>query len=208
MHLSEWPEVKKTILDKFKDKNEIIDLMEKAREIVSRGLETRVAEGVKVRQPLAAAYILGDLLNISNNKEVVEIIKEELNVKEIHFAKDKKDAISKNIFPADILENIPEEKSELSVFLNTTLDEELKKEGNFREFLRAVQSLRKKKKLQVSDVVELKISVDKDKRDFIEDNMEELQKVAGVKAVHYNEVDGGDTVNINGIDVKIMVVNV
>lgn len=207
VHLSFWPVVKKSILDKFKDSDEIINLMKEARQIVSVGLETRVSEGIKVRQPLAAAYVLRASDKITKKIEIAEIIKDELNIKEIYFVKDKKTAKEKQNIPGYILKNISEETDELAVFLDTVLDDDLKKEGNFREFLRAVQSARKKKKLQVSDVVELKIFIDEDKKGFIEDNLKELEKVAGIKAVHYaDSVEDGEEVDINGIEVKFLIV--
>ena len=128
VHLQKWPESKDV-------DTKILEEMRKTREIVSLALEARAKEGIKVRQPLASLKFIISNFEFQNQDELVEIIKDEVNVKEVVF----------------------EKGGEEKVELDTKLTSELKAEGNFRELLRNVQRMRKETKLIPSDVVELTI---------------------------------------------------
>src|SRR3989339_570836 len=73
VHLEEWPEVNKKLLDK-----DVIRDMELARKIVEMGLALRAEKSIKVRQPLSGLFISEKL-----PKEYFNIIADELNVKEV-----------------------------------------------------------------------------------------------------------------------------
>ena len=76
VHLEDWPDVEKLILDK-----ELISNMDKVRKIVSSALSIRKKNKIRVRQPLNKLKI-----NIDKNEWIenyIELIKEEVNVKEI-----------------------------------------------------------------------------------------------------------------------------
>jgi isoleucyl-tRNA synthetase len=98
--------------------------MELVRQIVEKGLAARAEAEVKVRQPLASYAT--SLVNKLDD-ELVELVKDEINVKELKFA-DK-----------DIL--------------NTELTDELKLEGLVRELIRQINQLRKEMGLTVKDKV-------------------------------------------------------
>ncbi|MFT5280632.1 MAG: isoleucyl-tRNA synthetase [Flavobacteriaceae bacterium] len=110
---------------------EAITQMEKVREVVTLALEARQKAGIKVRQPLACLTIKG----ISFSEEIKEIIADEINVKKIECIEDEI----------------------LSVLLDTSLTEELEREGKVRDLIRTIQSLRKEKGLTPDDVIELTI---------------------------------------------------
>ena len=74
-------------------------------------------------------------------KESLEILKDELNVKEIIFGEE--------------------------INLNTEITEELKEEGNYREFLRSVQDLRKKEGLVPSDMINVFIETNEEGKNLI-----------------------------------------
>jgi len=120
IHLYDWPKVEKKRIDaKLEEK------MERAREIVAQALSLRAEAKIKVRQPLPELQITDN--ELEKEEEILELIKEEVNVKEITFGKELK--------------------------LNTKITEELKKEGRRREFIRHVKDLRKKMGLTASDIV-------------------------------------------------------
>ena len=76
VHLEDWPDVEKLILDK-----ELISNMDIVRKIVSSALSIRKKNKIRVRQPLNELKI-----NIDRNEWIenyIELIKEEVNVKEI-----------------------------------------------------------------------------------------------------------------------------
>tara|TARA_B100000902_G_C27266563_1_gene893850 strand:- start:1014 stop:1784 length:771 start_codon:yes stop_codon:yes gene_type:complete len=76
VHLEDWPDVEKLILDK-----ELISNMDVVRKIVSTALSIRKKNQIRVRQPLNDLKINMDKNNWINN--YVELIKEEVNVKNI-----------------------------------------------------------------------------------------------------------------------------
>ncbi|PID83445.1 hypothetical protein CSB11_01495 [Candidatus Campbellbacteria bacterium] len=204
--LESWPEIKKNLKDKIVSNKHILEQMQMVRDIVSFGLEARSEAGIKVRQPLQKALAVGDFSEISKNEQFVEIIKDELNVKELVFAENLDEVQEKyKEFENKALEN-KESDNEIFVFLDTVLNDELKEEGNFREFLRLVQTLRKKEGLQVKDEIELKIDVDQNSKDFIEKNKEELKNTAGVKNINYSEIPTGESVKINDIELKVILI--
>jgi len=71
--------------------------MKNVREIVALSLSERSSIGIKIRQPLALLKIKNQSAKIKNNKELLNLIKEEVNVKEIIFdSKIEKEIITKN----------------------------------------------------------------------------------------------------------------
>jgi isoleucyl-tRNA synthetase len=162
------------------------DDMNILRDMVTMGLEARVSTGFKVRQPLRKITFTGDRFkNIFKEEQLKEILLEELNIKEIEFEKGE------------------DEK----VLLDTELDDELIEEGNYREFLRLVQSMRKNAGLKVEDIIELKIDILEDKKSFIENNLEDLEKIAGVKNINYSGIEGGeDSKKVNEIEFKMVLI--
>jgi isoleucyl-tRNA synthetase len=105
--------------------------MARARQAVEAGLSARDAARLKVRQPLASIALPGDPLP----EEIAQIVREELNVKELTF-------------------NAPEVK------LNTEITEELKLEGLAREVVRAIQDRRKKLGFNVEDRIHTRYEAD------------------------------------------------
>ncbi len=187
VHLENWTDMNDGIFEKVLSHFDTLSAdMEIVREMVSLGLEARVSAGIKVRQPLRKISFTGDRFkNISKSEELKEILLDELNIKEIEIQGGEKEKVE----------------------LDTELDDELIKEGNYREFLRLVQSMRKKAGLTIEDEIELKIDIDENKKDFIEDNFDDLKKVAGVKNINYSKIDGSeDLQKINNLEFKIVLI--
>jgi isoleucyl-tRNA synthetase len=125
IHLADYPE--------FNDK--LIDLslhqdMEAVKDLVSRGHHQRKQEQIRLRQPLQKLIIKSNSLQkqLKEKKQLIQLIKEELNVKEVIFRPGKK----------------------LIIKLDMKLTAKLKQEGEARELIRKIQSARKKAGLKMN----------------------------------------------------------
>lgn len=124
VHLADWPTVDESLIDE-----KLNEEMATLRSIIRQGLELRAEVKIKVRQPLSESRIKNQELN----KEMHEILKEELNVKSV----------------------IIDEMIEKDIVLNTEITPELKLEGEAREIIRAIQEGRKKAGFEVADRIVL-----------------------------------------------------
>jgi len=124
VHLCDWPEVDKKMIDK-----NIEERMDEARKVVAIALSKRTEAGIKVRQPLNTLKISNEFASLLKDKEIIEIIKQEVNVKNISVS----------------------EKIEL----DTEITPELRKEGEKREVIRCIQLLRKKAGLTPRDIIKI-----------------------------------------------------
>jgi isoleucyl-tRNA synthetase len=173
VHLCNWPEGGK--IDK-----EILGNMAEVRKVVSLALEKRMAAGIKVRQPLSELRVKSSELR--GKKEYLELIKDEVNVKNISF----------------------DEKLEGEVELDTEITEELQKEGNARDFVRAVQELRKNKNLVPSDEIELLVETDDVGKKFLDSVASEIKKPTNVSEIIFAKNDG-EEIKIQELKFKIQI---
>ncbi len=127
VHLADWPVADEKLID-----NDTHERMMITRNLVTQGLQKRTQVGIKVRQPLASASILADL-----PAEYRDIIKDELNVKDVIFS---------------VAESL---KMEEDITLDINLTEDLKLEGEMNEINRAIQDGRKKAGFNVEDRITL-----------------------------------------------------
>ena len=102
--------------------------MSETRKIIELGLSARAAAKIKVRQPLAKIIVDKKLL-----PEIVDIIKEELNVKDVVFDEDISDEI----------------------VLDIEISEDLKLEGQAREIIRHIQEMRKEAGYEVDNRIKV-----------------------------------------------------
>ena len=126
VHLEAWPKVDKKLIDRKLEKK-----MERVREIVTKSLAERAGAKIKVRQPLARLKIKGTRIKLET--ELLGLIKEEVNVKEI-------------IFDSKIKEE---------VWLDTEITPQLKEEGIVREIIRQIQEMRKNAGLKPKNKISL-----------------------------------------------------
>jgi len=126
VHLQDWPSVAEKFLRPALEKK-----MSRVREAVALGHAQRKAKQIGVRQPLPKLVIYNS--NFKNfEKGLIQLIKEELNVKEIE---------------------IKASKGKLKVELDTQITPELKKEGEARQLIRQIQLLRRQQGLKLRDKV-------------------------------------------------------
>ena len=173
VHLEDWP-----TLVEFD--GALIKQMQETRQIVSLGLEARMKSGIKVRQPLARLTI-----GVNLAESFQELIRDEVNVKEIAFQEGQGDSLD----------------------LDTEITPELKEEGNMREIMRAIQELRKESGLNVSDRVGLKIETSAEGKNLIEKFKTEISKVAGLSEILFEENDGKDIL-VENLQFKLKLKNV
>jgi isoleucyl-tRNA synthetase len=171
VHLTSWPKDLKIDVG-------LIEEMQKAREIVTLGLQARQKEGIPVRQPLRELKITNYELSI----EYQEIIKDELNVKEIKF--EKGEAKSSEAESPDVSR---ETFRVLKVELDINISEDLKREGQYRELVRALQDFRKKNGLNPNEKINLFIQTDNLGLELIEEFKDDLSKVVGIKELKIEE---------------------
>jgi len=130
VHLCDWPPADKKLINK-----NLEGKMAAARQIVALALADRASAGIKVRQPLATLEIKNKKSNIKNDRELFELIKDEVNIKEIRFN--------------------PELKTEIK--LDKKITNELKEEGLIRELVRQIQDMRRQAGLTRKDRIGLKL---------------------------------------------------
>ena len=156
--------------------------METARDIASKTLELRAKAGIKVRQPLAKIKIKSEKLK--GYKELLELIKKEINVKEIIFDK-----------------NIKEEME-----IDATITDGLKEEGALRELIRQMQDIRKKEGLKPNQIAEFYIATDPSGRNFVVKHAKEIKKSVSAKSIIVRSgLEGGHEIKIDNFNFKIKI---
>ncbi len=157
VHLAEWPETSAKPANK-----KLLDEMNEIREAAALILSKRNEEKIKVRQPLASAKLPKTKTGFGKEKELVEILKEEVNVKEIFFNEKAKQG---------------------TVVLDTNITPELKEEGIMRELGRMIQSLRQKAGLAPKNTISLMVETSGLVRDVAEKNEKQLSGIVNAKNI-------------------------
>lgn len=160
VHLESWIEMKEG-----KKEKEVIVAMEKVRAVVSSALLVRKREGVKVRQPLSTLFVAEKGEYVSDERYAA-LIKDEVNVKKIV---------------------VDESKTENGTGLDLELTDDLRREGEVRELLRAIQDARKAKGLSPDDVVTLAVSADSIAESLIAEYKDMIQKTASLRNIVFEK---------------------
>ena len=155
VHLEKWPKFDRKKIDKKLEKK-----MEKVREIVKRALAERAKAKIKVRQPLLKLKIQDTTLK--REPELLSLIKEEVNVKEIEFGKE--------------------------FVLETRITPELKKEGILREIIRRVQQARKEIGLKPRQKIIVAFEGEKEIVEILREKEKEILKEAKIKKISFEKI--------------------
>jgi len=164
-----------------KDEAEIIENMRETRLVVSIGLEARAKAGIKVRQPLASIKVKSQKLK--GYKEYFDLITDEINVKEIIF----------------------DESNVNAAELDFNITEELKEEGMMRDVVRVIQEMRKNKKLNPEDLVDLIVDVDVAGKKIFEKFNDEISKITGLKEISFEKMEEGELVELDGLKARLVI---
>ncbi|PIT92848.1 MAG: isoleucine--tRNA ligase [Candidatus Harrisonbacteria bacterium CG10_big_fil_rev_8_21_14_0_10_42_17] len=154
VHLEDWPHLPE-VFENSSVLNDIRDL----RTLVTQALALRAEAGIKVRQPLAELRIKNNELGIKNDDELLDLLKDEVNVKQIVFDSSLK----------------------FDLQLDTTITPILKQEGIAREIIRFIQQMRQKSGLRVSDGIEVHIEGDETILRAIQAFEQEVTSIVGAK---------------------------
>jgi len=150
VHLEDFPKANKNLIDE-----RVSNEMNFVRDVVSLGLAIRAKNSLKVRQPLSELRIMNYESKITN--ELLDLIKDELNVKEIEFVDDLQEG-STALRDYGANDWIIGEDNKIKIALNVEITEELKIEGFAREIVRHIQVMRKEAKYNRDDVILVKYS--------------------------------------------------
>jgi len=189
VHLADWPTIGKAQIANSKS---LIKEMAEIRKISSLALAKRAEIGIKVRQPLAELKVknlrprrisLG-LKKSKINKELLEILKDEVNVKKIVFSP-----------------NIPND-----IELDTVITPAFKEEGIIRDFVRAIQELRQEAGLKPGQDMELVLVLPEELKTIVSRNEKFLKSEVSAKIINYKKSEkfGAESeTKIDGVPVWI-----
>jgi isoleucyl-tRNA synthetase len=259
VHLSQFPEFDVSFVDKSLERK-----MENAQTISSLVLSLRAKEKIKVRQPLQKIMIPID--NKEQKAEILavsDLIKHEVNIKEITLLEDASDILVKQIKPnfkvlgpkygkdmrliSNAIQNFSkdeistiEKEGEISIEINgksiklegsdveisskdiegwlvanqdnitvaldVTITEELKKEGVARELVNRIQNARKDNGFEVTDRIKLTIQRFEDLEKSISENKEYIMSETLTDAlVFVDELTDGTEIEFDAITSKILI---
>jgi len=174
IHLCDWPKADKKMI-----KKDLEGKMEEVRKIVALALAKRAEKGIKVRQPLAALKVSSFKIHDSG---LLNLIKDEVNVKKVVFDKKIKEGVE----------------------LNAKITPQLKAEGQARELIRQIQDLRKKKELKPQEKIKLIAQTDKIGEKLVKKFGKEIKK--GVNAVSLKfSANPGQEIKVDELLFKIKI---
>ncbi|MDG1397057.1 MAG: isoleucine--tRNA ligase [Polaribacter sp.] len=259
IHLSDFPVYNENYVDKSLERK-----MESAQTISSLVLSLRAKEKIKVRQPLQKIMIPVD--SIQQKEEILAVsnlIKHEVNIKEIQILDDASDILIKQIKPnfkalgpkfgkdmrfiasevgkftqedinkiektgnisfeingkniilgsedveissKDIEGWLVANEGGLTVALDVTLTDNLRKEGVARELINRVQNTRKDSGLEVTDKIKLTVLNFNNLQQAITDNKEYIMsETLTSEMVFVDELNDGTDIEFDAIKSKILI---
>jgi isoleucyl-tRNA synthetase len=164
VHLASWPEG--GVVD-----DELQEAMADIRSFANNGLMLRTQKKVNLKQPLASFTIGQPFEKSAYWDACADILADELNVKEVRLQ--------------------PGFMQDGAAFgFNWEITPELKAEGDVREFIRAVQDLRKQTGLLPSDRIALLVQTSDGGEALISAFLEDIKKVVGADAITFGDAEG------------------
>ena len=259
VHLADFPVFKDSFIDKSLERK-----MEDAQTISSLVLSLRAKEKIKVRQPLQKIMIpVESTEQKSSILAVANLIKHEVNIKEIVLLEDASDILVKQIKPnfktlgpkfgkemkfiANAIQSFTKQdivkielngkiaielegkiinldlsdveisskdiegwlvanEGSITVALDVTISEELRKEGVARELINRIQNARKDKGLEVTDRIKLTVLKFEDLEESINNNKEYIMsETLTDELVFVDQLIDGSEIEFDTIKSKILI---
>ena len=259
IHLADFPVFEASYIDKSLERK-----MEDAQTISSLVLSLRAKEKIKVRQPLQKIMIpVENAEQKSSILAVANLIKHEVNIKEIVLLEDASDILVKQIKPnfktlgpkfgkemkfiANHIRNFTKEdilkieldgkmpielegkminlelsdveisskdiegwlvanEGSITVALDVTISEELRKEGIARELINRIQNARKDSGLDVTDRIKLTVLKSEDLEESINKNKEYIMsETLTDELVFVDQLIDGTAIEFDTIESKILI---
>ena len=240
VHLCSYPVVHEEMIDSELEKN-----MNSVLRIVNLGRACRNTANIKNRQPVSAIYVSG-LEGLPEN--YVEVIKGELNVKDVHFGAASNEFVTYNVKPqlrtvgpkygknlgaiknhlqqadgsvivgiiktgepyrftvngtdveladSDLLIEpvqkegfVVESEGDMAVIIDTHITKELEEEGNVREIVSKIQTMRKEAGFDVTDHIEVAVVSGEEVQKVFSDNMEQILSDTLGDRGYLSDIDG------------------
>lgn len=259
VHLAEFPLSDVAFIDKSLERK-----MENAQTISSLVLSLRAKEKIKVRQPLQKIMI--PVLDTQQKEEILavsDLIKHEVNVKEIELLDDASGILVKQIKPnfktlgpkfgrdmkaiSNAIQNFTQEDiikiekdgnlsikideksinldvsdveisskdiegwlvanaNGLTVALDVTITDDLRKEGIARELVNRIQNLRKDSGFEVTDKIQLSILKYENLEDSVIENKEYIMSETLTSELSFvDDLEEGSVIEFDGIKSKILI---
>ncbi|MFA5355613.1 MAG: isoleucine--tRNA ligase [Candidatus Paceibacterota bacterium] len=174
VHMDKYPSADKGLINE-----NLQEKMLRVREIVNLGLKERARAGIKVRQPLNELAV-GNLAD-NLDRELLDLAREELNLKGIRYDVSLKDGIK----------------------LDENVSAELKEEGIVREIIRSIQILRKEAELRPEDEIIVNFSGGKELDDILDRNKENVLSEGRIKDLSIGQEGSENKIKIEGKEVSI-----
>ena len=197
VHLCDYPEVDNNIIDE-----KLEDVMDRVKEIVELGRTLRGQVGIKIRYPMKKAIIICSEDTENAIEPLTGLIKEEINVKDVVFSRDKREfqeqINNKNFVSGEIEDGF--------LLLDTVQTPELIAEGLSREIVRRIQSMRKNLDLEIEDRIITKVSIDSESKKMLEKWKEYIAEETRSKEILFVEQPDGELVKswkLNNIEISI-----
>ena len=160
VHLCDYPIHKEELINEQLEKE-----MEKVREIVSLALAERIKEKIRVRQPLNELKVKNNELR--GKEELLELIKEEINIKKITF----------------------DEELSQEIEIDIKITPALKEEGIIRECSRQIQIIRKKNNLSANDEILVCFQGESSLIQLLKKNEEQMKKELRIKQIKWEKTE-------------------
>ncbi|HID25441.1 MAG TPA: isoleucine--tRNA ligase, partial [Thermoplasmata archaeon] len=203
VHLCDYPREDKKLVDETLE-----EAMRWVREIVELGRTLRGQIGIKIRYPLKKAVLVCNNDVEKSVTPLVDLVKEEINVKEMLFSRDTT-GFQSQIQDGSMVS--VETKEGVVLLLDTVQTPELFAEGFSREIVRRIQSMRKSLDLAIEDRIETSIAVNSEQKKALEDWRDYVAEETRSKKVLFVDQPDGDLVKswkLNDVNVIIGITKV